>query len=171
MTRLAHTTCVLLSAGVLTAISGSPPGGENSAKPNSEVAHLRAEVQLLSDEVRTLRSLAFTILADRHREAIRQIQAEMSTLASQRTRLAEVDRARQQDLEELDDLLRSRDPAQRLELESARADLAGSRVREIREQSEAIGARETELSRRLETEQQALRRVQSAWDERKGKAQ
>jgi hypothetical protein len=136
-----------------------------SAKAASEVAALRALVEQLRAEVSSLRKDVLRLQLERHRDQIRQIQAELETIRSEQAQLAEQERVRTQDLRDLEELLARGDfgAGEQVTLEPARGELAVARAREIEEQSEVVRVRERELRHRLETEEQAVRRLIEAW--------
>jgi len=136
-----------------------------------ELVSLRATVENMRAEVEVLRRALLRLELDRRRESVQQIKAQLEALRADHARLAELDRARQQDLRDIEELL-SRgevDPAQRIDIESARDEYAVTQGREIAEQSAAVRVRENELVRRLETEEQLAKRLEEAWKLSRGK--
>jgi hypothetical protein len=143
------------------------------ADGKDDIATLRAAVENLRAEVAQLSKALTRLELERHRESIRQIKAEIETMRAEHARLAELDRARQQDLRDLEELMTRADASagERLDVEAARNELAVTRGREIAEQSDAVRIRESELVRRLETEEQTAKRLEEAWKLTKGKVQ
>jgi chromosome segregation ATPase len=141
--------------------NGEEPGGSGL---KSEIAALHTAVEQLRAEVNLLRTNLIRLQLERHRENVRRLQSELEALRPEFIRLDELDRARQQDLRDIEALLASGNlaSAERSEIEMARGDLAVARGGEIDRQSEAARARESELVRRLETEQQLLNRLAEA---------
>ena len=158
---------------LIVASGGMPADLESQADLKTQLLRLRAAVEALQGEVTSLRSTLLSMQLERHREAIRHIESELGGVIAQRTRLAELDQARQQDLHDVEELLARTDPEaeDRSHGEAVRGELAVSRVKEIREESEAVAARERELLRRLNVEQQAARLLEEVWKNRKGNTQ
>jgi hypothetical protein len=137
--------------------------GQDKISP--DVKNLHATVDHLRGEVALLRHALARLELEWYRGRIQQLKEQIETLRAEQVRLKELDRARQQDLRELEELLaRTGVPAEeRLDVESTRAELAVMREREIVEQSDAVRLRESELLRRLETEERAAKRLEEAW--------
>jgi hypothetical protein len=152
--------CFLVLACGVAAGQEAAPGDAKR-----ELAALRATVEQLRAEVALLRRQVVQLELDRRRDAIRQIKAELETLRAERARLEDVDQARRQDLRDIEDLLVRGDLTDddRSGMEAARAELAVEREREIDQQSEAVRGRESELLRRLETEEASTKRLEEAW--------
>jgi hypothetical protein len=164
MKRLLRHSAQLVYA--LALASGVASGQEKiSNEVTSEVAALRAIVEQLRVEVNTLRKDVLRLTIDRHRDLVRQIKAELDTVRAEQAQLAEHDRARKQDLRDVEELLARKDLGadEQVTMEAARGELAVARVREIEEQSEVARVRERELLHRLETEEQVIRRLGEAW--------
>jgi hypothetical protein len=156
----------VLACALLIAV-GSARGQDRTHEDlRAAVDHLRAEVALLRNAVARLE-------LERNRDRVQQLNEQLETVRAEQVRLIEFDRARQQDLGEIEELL-MRDGVsaeERLDVESTRVELAVTREREIKEQTEAVRLRESELLRRLETEEQAAKRLQEAWRRPGGKTQ
>ena len=160
MNRPLKQSAVLACALVLALGSAN---GQDKVLP--DIKDLRATVDHLRAEVALLRNALARLEFERRRDRIQQMKEQLATVRAEQARLTEFDRVRQQDLREIEELL-TRDgvPAgERLDLESTRAELAVTREREIVEQSEAVRRRESELLRRLETEEQAAKGLEEAW--------
>jgi hypothetical protein len=138
---------------------------KGSAGSQDDVAALRATVENLRLEVELLRKALLRIELERRRETIQQIKAQLETLRTEHARLMELDRVRQQDLRDIEELLTRGElrPAERIDIDSARSVFAITQEREIVEQSAAVRVREGELLRRLETEEQYAKRLEEAW--------
>jgi hypothetical protein len=145
----------------------------NRVDIRDEVAALRATVESLRAEVTVLRMAMARLELDQRRKNIRQIEVELEAVRAENARLAEFDRARQQDLQDVEGLLTRGDvaPEERLNVESTRADLAIHREREITGQREAVRLRESELLRRLEAEEQVRKSLEEALKVTRGESQ
>ena len=157
----------LLLACALVFVFENAHGQDKSGQGDvrNAVESLRATVESLRAEVTLLRATLAQLELERHRDNIRRIKAEIDMAQAEHAQLTELDRARQQDLSEVEELLTRGDvPAeQRLDAESARSELAVRKGREIAQQSEAVRIRQSELLRRLETEEHAANRLTEAW--------
>jgi outer membrane murein-binding lipoprotein Lpp len=149
-------------ACALLAVFGSARGED---QVHTEVKDLRASVDHLRAEVALLRHALARLELERHRDRIQQMKEQLEAVRVQQVRLMELDRARQQDLRDLEELLKQGGvpAAERSDVEFTRVELAVAREREIVEQSNAVRFRESELVRRLETEEQAAKRLEEAW--------
>ena len=168
MKRPLRQSAVLACA--LVAALGSARGQD---KVHTEIKDLRASVDHLRGEVALLRHALARLELERHRDRIQQMKEQLETVRAEQVRLLEFDRARQQDLRDLEDLLMQGgvSTVERSDVESTRAELAVTRQREIVEQSDAVRLRESELLRRLETEEQAAKLLEEAWRLTGGKTQ
>jgi hypothetical protein len=165
--------CTVLACALAIAFSNARAQSKPQSDAKDEAASLRATVESLRAEVALLRKSVMRLQLDLHRENIQKLKAQIDTARAEQSRLAELDRARQQDLRDIEALLTQGETAadERLDMESARAELAVVREREIAEQSDAVRLRESELLRRLETEEQAAKRIDEAWKLTKGKTE
>jgi hypothetical protein len=154
-----------LLAFALLIISAAPGQEKTQSDLKGEVETLRATIAQLQTEVAQLRQGLAKLELERRRDVIRQMKSELDTLRAEHARLAELDRARQQDLRDIEEVLSRPDIAagERMEMEASRSELAVARSREIDHQAEAARVRESELVRRLETEEQLAKRLEEAW--------
>jgi hypothetical protein len=130
----------------------------------SDISVLRATVEQLRNEVATLRGYVMKLELERRRDTIRQTKAELEKLRQEHLDIAELNETRQQDLRDIEQHLTREDlqPPERLELEATRAELAVARGRDLDQQSEAARSRESELLRRLESENFLAKRLEEA---------
>jgi hypothetical protein len=161
---------MILSWAVLAcALAGGQPAGQGG--PKDELAALRAAVDQLRAEIALLQERTNWLELERRREVVRQIRAELDAIRAEQARLAELDEARRQDLHDIEALLAAGDvaPGERSGLEISRAELAAVRWPEIDQQSGAARLRESELLRRLETEERLLNSLEEARKNQRGK--
>jgi hypothetical protein len=156
-------------------LSGTPARvlGQSGNPPDMSTAfrQLLATVQDLRNEVAELRRTVARLEFARHRDNMQQLRSELSGIQAEHARLAELDRSRQQDLRDMEELLERSDSPNRLELETTRSELAVRREREIAEQTDAARVREADLVRRLRTEEQIAKRLEETWKFTKGDTQ
>jgi hypothetical protein len=161
----------LLTFALMLVFDNAKGQDGSEADVRSTVAALRANVENLRAEVALLREGFARVEIERRRDNIRRIKAEIESVRADHAQLNDLDRARQQDLRDMEELL-TRDGVsaeQRLDAEAARSELAVTHGREIAQQSEAVRIRENELLRRLETEEQAANRLEEALKNSGGK--
>jgi DNA repair exonuclease SbcCD ATPase subunit len=128
----------------------------------SELAAAQAAIETLRAEVSQLRKEVAHLQLEQHRDSLRRTKAELESVRAERNQLEELERAREQDLRELDGLLEGRDvaAAERSEVEVSRSELLGARATEIQRLSEVAKGREDELLRRQKTEEQFIQRLE-----------
>jgi hypothetical protein len=143
---------------------------QTNATPDSYAAfrQLLTVVESLRNEVAELRRTVARLEFDRYQENIGKLRNELSGVRLEQARLAELDRSRQQDVRDIEELLAQSEAPNRLDLESTRTDLTVRRGREIAEQTDAARVRESELLSRLHTEEQLAKRLNEAWKFTKG---
>jgi hypothetical protein len=170
MSRLVQTPILL--AGLAFVGSGAAYAQERSDE-KSEISILRAAIGQLRSEVAVLHSRITRLELEKRQDSIRQTKTEIEKLRVEHAQLAEMDAARQQDLREIEQQLAREDlqPSERLELEAARTDLAVARGRDLTHQSEAVLARESELLRRLDTEELIAKQLERTLKSQGGKTQ
>jgi hypothetical protein len=129
-----------------------------------EVTALRLTVESLRSEVATLREALVRIELRAHQDTIRRLKAEIAGLHAENARLTEMDRARRQDLRDVEDLLTRSElhGDARRDAEAIRSELELERGREIAEQLEAVRNGEKERLRHLETEEYECKRLEEA---------
>lgn len=101
---------------------------------------------------------------EQHRDILRRTKAELESVQAERAQLTELERAREQDLRELDGLLGNHDAAaaERSEVEISRSELLGTRATEIQRLSDVARSRQDELLLRQKTEEQFIQRLEEA---------
>jgi chromosome segregation ATPase len=138
--------------------------GQDNRPPEirSELAAAQAAIETLRAEVSQLRKEVAHLQLQQHRDSLRRTKAELESVRAERDQLTELDRAREQDLRDLDELLGNHDAAavERSEVEVSRSELLGARATEIQRLSEVAKSREDELLRRQKTEEQFIQRLE-----------
>ena len=125
MKRLLNTAAVLACA--LTLVLGSAQAQDNiQAEVSNAIAALRATVENLRAEVVLLRTDLLKLELARHHDNMRQIKTEIEKVRAEHAQLTELDRARQQDLRDMEDLLARGEisVAERTDMELTRSELA-----------------------------------------------
>jgi hypothetical protein len=162
-----QTFAVLALVSTFASRNGS---AQTSAPPDPPpgLRQLVAALEDLRNEVGELRRTVARLEFDRHQENIVTLRNELSANRAEQARLAELDRARQQDVRDIEGLLAQSDAPNRLDLESTRSDLSVRHEREIAQQTEAARVRENEVLSRLHAEEQLAKRLNEAWKFTKG---
>jgi hypothetical protein len=162
---------MLIFALAITAAAGDDlPQHSGSSGPAQQLRQMAAAIDELRNEVASLRRIVAELELDRHRENLRKLGAELATVRAEQATLADLERARRQDLDDLEKLLTGTelDAGQRLELETIRGEMTVQRGREMADSVDAARIRESELMRRFATEEQTVRRLDKAWKLSKG---
>lgn len=151
--------CPLLIASQISFGQGNHP-----PDIRSELAEAQAAIETLRAEVSQLRKEVAHLQLEQHRDTLRRTKAELESVRAERNQLEELERAREQDLREIDGLLEGRDvaAAERSEVEVSRSELLGARATEIQRLSDVAKSREDELLRRQKTEEQFIQRLEEA---------
>ncbi len=157
-------TCLVL---ILTVCgwAGDPPS-QGTAEPNTahQLKEMSEALTVLRKEIATLRKTVARLEIDLRRENARRLQAEITAIQTEQFRLAELDRARLQDLDDLDKLLgdNTAESSQRADLEAVRGELAAVKERELVDLKEAARERQSDVSRRLQREEHLIERLEQA---------
>lgn len=139
----------------------------------SELKAAQAAIEGLRTEIAQLRQDVMRLELERHREILRQTKAELESVHAERAQLAELEKAREQDLRELEALQVDRDVtvAERSEVEISRAEISFARAKEIDRLSEQARGREDGLLLRQRTQEQFIQRLEEALKVTGGKSQ
>ena len=139
----------------------------------SELAKAQAAIEGLRTEIAQLRQDVMRLELERHREILRQTKAELESVHAERAQLAELEKAREQDLRDLEALQVDRDVtvAERSEVEISRVEITVARAKEIDRLSEQARGREDGLLLRQRTQEQFIQRLEEALKETGGKTQ
>jgi len=151
--------CALLIASQISFGQDNRP-----SEIKSELAVAQAAIETLRGEVAQLRKDIANLQLEQHRDTLRRTKAELESVRAERAQLTELDRAREQDLRDLDELLGNHDAAaaERSEVEVSRSELLGARATEIQRLSDVVKSREDELLVRQRTEEQFIQRLEEA---------
>src|SRR5262245_26847006 len=146
---------------------------QRQTQMQTELVKAQAAIEGLRTEIAQLRQDVMRLELERHREILRQTKAELESVHAERAQLAELEKAREQDLRELEALQVDRDVtvAERSEVEISRAEISFARAKEIDRLSEQARGREDGLLLRQRTQEQFIQRLEEALKVTGGKSQ
>jgi hypothetical protein len=165
--RIWTTFALVLTAGADAGLADCEAARDGAAG----FRQFAATLEDLRKEVAQLRRTVARLEFDRRRDSIRTLGNELAAIRTEHARLAELERAREQDVRDIEDLLAQSAAPNQLDLESTRSELAVRRAREIAEATDAARVREAELLGRLHTEEQLVQHLNEAWKFTKGAMQ